>query len=75
MLGRKRALEVEIEAMSEGFLPDGAIDSMDAARFLTDQEEYWPFQGDDWPDEFVGSEKAGDPHATPKDKTVKKEKK
>ena len=30
--------------------------SLDAARFLQDKEEYWPFEGDDWPDEFVGGE-------------------
>ena len=56
VLGRKRALEVEIEAINNGILPADAIDSIDAARFLKDNEEYWPFEGDDWPDEFVGSE-------------------
>jgi hypothetical protein len=56
VLGRKRALEVEIEAIGNGFLPQGAVDSLDAARYLSDREEYWPFEGDDWPDEFVGGE-------------------
>jgi len=56
VLGRKRALEVEIEAINNGILPADAIDSIDAARFLKDSEEYWPFEGDDWPDEFVGTE-------------------
>ena len=56
VLGRKRALEVEIEAINNGILPADALDSMDAARYLKDNEEYWPFEGDDWPDEFVGSE-------------------
>jgi len=56
VLGKKRALEVEIEAINAGFLPKDALDSLDAARFLRDNEEYWPFEGDDWPDEFVGSE-------------------
>jgi tetratricopeptide (TPR) repeat protein len=56
VLGRKRALEVEIEALNDGVLPGSALDSLDAARFLQDNEEYWPFEGDDWPDEFVGSE-------------------
>ena len=37
-------------------LPKDALDSLDAARYLRDSEEYWPFEGDDWPDEFVGSE-------------------
>jgi hypothetical protein len=56
VLGRKRALEVEVEAIRLGFLPQDAVDSLDAARFLEDNEEYWPFEGDDWPDEYVGSE-------------------
>jgi tetratricopeptide (TPR) repeat protein len=56
VLGRKRALEVEIEALNDGVLPGSALDSLDAARYLQDNEEYWPFEGDDWPDEFVGSE-------------------
>jgi tetratricopeptide (TPR) repeat protein len=56
VMGRKRALEVEIEALNDGILPGSALDSLDAARYLQDNEEYWPFEGDDWPDEFVGSE-------------------
>jgi hypothetical protein len=56
VLGKKRALEVEIEAINAGYLPRDAVDSLDAARYLKDNEEYWPFEGDDWPDEFVGSE-------------------
>jgi tetratricopeptide (TPR) repeat protein len=56
VLGRKRALEVEVEAIRLGYLPTDAIDSLDAARYLGDSEEYWPFEGDDWPDEYVGSE-------------------
>lgn len=56
VLGRKRSLEVEIEAINDGVIPKSAIDSLDAARYLRDNEEYWPFEGDDWPDEFVGSE-------------------
>ncbi len=56
VLGRKRTLEVEIEAINDGVVPRSAVDSLDAARFLLDHEEYWPFEGDDWPDEFVGSE-------------------
>jgi tetratricopeptide (TPR) repeat protein len=56
VLGRKRALEVEVEAIRLGYLPQDAVDSLDAARYLGDKEEYWPFEGDDWPDEYVGSE-------------------
>jgi tetratricopeptide (TPR) repeat protein len=56
ILGRKRALEVEVEAIKLGYLPQDAVDSLDAARYLEDNEEYWPFEGDDWPDEYVGAE-------------------
>jgi tetratricopeptide (TPR) repeat protein len=56
VLGRKRALEVEVEAIRLGYLPQDAVDSLDAARYLEDNEEYWPFEGDDWPDEYVGAE-------------------
>ncbi len=56
VLGRKRALEVEVEAIRLGYLPQDAVDSLDAVHYLEDTEEYWPFEGDDWPDEYTGSE-------------------
>lgn len=56
VLGKKRALEVEIEALSQGYLPRSMVDSLDAARYLRDDEEYWPYDGEDWEDEYVGGE-------------------
>lgn len=56
MLGKKRSLELEIEALSQGYLPEGAVDSLEAARYLRDDEEYWPFDGEDWEDEYLGGE-------------------
>ena len=56
VLGKKRALEVEIEALSQGLLPQTIVDSLDAQRYLRDDEEYWPFEGEDWEDEYVGGE-------------------
>jgi chemotaxis protein histidine kinase CheA len=56
VLGRKRALEIEVEALAAGVLPQAALDSLEAPRYLKDSEEYWPFEGDDWPDEYVGGE-------------------
>jgi hypothetical protein len=56
VLGKKRTLELEIEALTEGYLPQGAVDSLEAARYLRDDEEYWPFDGEDWADEYVGGE-------------------
>jgi hypothetical protein len=56
VLGKKRALEVEIAAIQNGYLPQDAIDALEPVRYLKDNEEYWPFEGDDWPDEYVGAE-------------------
>jgi len=56
VLGKKRALEIEIEALSQGLLPQTIVDSLDAQRFLQDNEEFWPFEGEDWEDEYVGGE-------------------
>ncbi len=56
VLGKKRALEIEIEALSQGLLPQSIVDSLDAERYLEDDEEYWPFEGEDWADEYVGGE-------------------
>lgn len=56
VLGQKRALEVEVEALTQGLLPQSIVDSLDAARYLRDDEEYWPFDGEDWEDEYVGGE-------------------
>ena len=56
VLGKKRALEIEVEALSQGLLPQTIVDSLDAARYLGDDEEYWPFEGEDWEDEYVGGE-------------------
>lgn len=56
VLGEKRSLEVEIEALSQGLLPQTVVDSLKAERWLQDDEEYWPFDGEDWEDEYVGGE-------------------
>lgn len=56
VLGRKRALEVEVEALSQGLLPETIVDSLRAERFLGSNEEFWPFEGEDWADEYVGGE-------------------
>jgi tetratricopeptide (TPR) repeat protein len=56
VLGEKRSLEVEIEALSQGLLPQTIADSLKAERWLKADEEYWPFDGEDWEDEYVGGE-------------------
>lgn len=56
VLGQKKGLEVEVDALKSGVLPKSAIDSVNAARYLEDNEEYWPFEGDEWLDEVIGVE-------------------
>lgn len=56
VLGKKRALELEVEALSQGLLPQSVVDSLEAERYMRDDEEYWPFDGEDWEDEYVGGE-------------------
>ncbi|MFI5297100.1 MAG: hypothetical protein ACHREM_03300 [Polyangiales bacterium] len=56
VLGRKKGLEIEVESLRQGVLPASALDSLQAQRFLGDNEEWWPFEGDEWTDEVVGSE-------------------
>jgi hypothetical protein len=56
VLGKKKALEIEVEALSQGLLPQTIVDSLKAERYLGDDEEYWPFEGEDWSDEYVGGE-------------------
>jgi hypothetical protein len=56
VLGRKRSLEIEVEALSQGLLPQTIVDSLRAERYLGSAEEYWPFEGEDWADEYVGGE-------------------
>jgi hypothetical protein len=56
VLGRKRALEIEVEALSQGLLPRSIVDSLRAERYLQSDEEYWPFEGEDWADEYIGGE-------------------
>ena len=45
VLGRKRALEVEIEAIRLGYLPQDAVDSLDAARYLEGQRGVLALRG------------------------------
>jgi len=56
VLGRKKGLETEVDAIRQGVLPKSALDSIEAARYLEDGEEYWPFEGDEWLDEVIGVE-------------------
>jgi TolA-binding protein len=50
IMGSKRRIEHQIEELAAGrYLQD----SLHVQGFLADDEEYWPFEGDDWPDEYL----------------------
>ena len=43
----------QIEALSQGLLPQTIVDSLDAQRYLQQHEEFWPFEGEEtWLDSF-----------------------
>ena len=43
----------EIEGLAAGRFPPELRDPLLIQGLLSDDEEYWPFEGDDWPDEYV----------------------
>jgi chromosome segregation ATPase len=53
VMGSKRRIEHQIESLSAGRVPRELQDPMRVQGFLSDDEEYWPFEGEDWPDEFL----------------------
>jgi TolA-binding protein len=53
VMGSKRQVELQIESLSAGRFPPELVDPLRMQMLLRDDEEYWPFEGEDWPDEFV----------------------
>ncbi len=53
VMGSKRRIERQIESLAAGRFPAELQDPLLVQGFLSDDEEYWPFEGDDWPDEYV----------------------
>jgi hypothetical protein len=58
VMGSKRQVELQIESLAAGRFPPELVDPLHVQSLLRDDEEYWPFEGEDWPDEFV--ERYGD---------------
>ncbi|MEY4511358.1 MAG: hypothetical protein RLZZ450_3480 [Pseudomonadota bacterium] len=52
VMGKKRKLELEVESLAAGRFPAELASSKRKPALLSDDEEYWPFEGEDWPDEF-----------------------
>ncbi len=53
VMGSKRQVELQVESLAAGRFPPELVDPLRMQSLLRDDEEYWPFEGEDWPDEFV----------------------
>jgi tetratricopeptide (TPR) repeat protein len=51
VMGSKRRIERQIESLAAGRMPRELQDPLRTRGLLADDEEYWPFEGEDWPDE------------------------
>ncbi len=61
VMGSKRRIEAQIESLAAGRLPAGLRNPLLVQGFLADDEEYWPFEGEEWPDEYQErGDKAGE---------------
>ncbi len=58
VMGSKRRIERQIESLAAGRYPPELVDPLRARGLLRDDEEYWPFEGEYWEDEFVEHEAA-----------------
>ena len=52
VMASKRRIEQQIESLAAGRFPAELRDPLLVQGLLNDDEEYWPYQGEDWPDEY-----------------------
>lgn len=52
VMASKRRVEQQIESLAAGRFPAELHDPLLVQGLLNDDEEYWPYQGEDWPDEY-----------------------
>jgi len=52
VMGSKRRIEIQIESLAAGRFPAELIDPLSVQGLLRDDEEYWPFEGELWNDEY-----------------------
>jgi tetratricopeptide (TPR) repeat protein len=52
VMGSKRRIELQIESLAAGRFPPELLDPLRIQGLLRDDEEYWPFEGELWRDEF-----------------------
>jgi tetratricopeptide (TPR) repeat protein len=54
VIGQKRRLEIEVEDLAAGRFPKELHGRLWEAGLIGDDEEYWPFEGEFWADEYEG---------------------
>ncbi len=52
VMGSKRRIEIQIESLAAGRFPAELMDPLRIQGLLRDDEEYWPFEGEYWRDEY-----------------------
>jgi hypothetical protein len=60
VMGSKRRIEIQIESLAAGRFPPELQDPLAIQGLLRDDEEYWPFEGEYWQDEFEEDEDEDD---------------
>ena len=54
VIGQKRRLEIEVEDLAAGRFPKELHGRLWEAGLIGDDEEFWPFEGEFWADEYEG---------------------
>ena len=54
VIGQKRKLDIEVQDLAAGRFPEELVGRLWNASMIGDDEEYWPFQGEYWADEYEG---------------------
>jgi TolA-binding protein len=52
VIGKKKRLEIEISNLREGRYPPDMFAELQLEGLMGDDEEYWPFEGEYWSDEY-----------------------
>lgn len=52
VIGKKKRLEIEIANLQQGRYPRELLGALEAEGLLADDEEYWPYEGEYWADEY-----------------------
>ncbi len=56
VIGAKRRLELEIQSLASGRFPPELFVELQAEGLLGEDQEYWPYEGEYWPDEYEQEE-------------------